>query len=160
MTRQLRHSPVPMGRADRPTRGLFRRVKRISPGDRDSLAERGGFEPPVPRGLLWAEFGPSLADYSARQKASVLERICSPGIRLCFGSLRFASFARLKADARRRRTSDQSFGFKSERLYGVIGRNFCPAPSLQPRQTAAARAMENSVDAWNVHHPSRGDLST
>jgi len=27
------------------------------PGDRDSLAERGGFEPPVPRGLLWAEFG-------------------------------------------------------------------------------------------------------
>jgi hypothetical protein len=22
------------------------------------MAERGGFEPPVPRGLLWAEFGP------------------------------------------------------------------------------------------------------
>ena len=61
----------------------------------DSLAERGGFEPPVPLGLTWAEFGPSLAHYSARIKASVLERICSPGVRLCFGSLRFPSFTRL-----------------------------------------------------------------
>src|SRR6266481_6410905 len=55
------------------------------------LAERGGFEPPAPRGLLWAEFSPSLAHYSARQKASVPERICSLEIRLCSGSLRFAS---------------------------------------------------------------------
>jgi hypothetical protein len=31
----------------------------------DSLTERGGFEAPVPRGLLWAEFGPNLARYSA-----------------------------------------------------------------------------------------------
>src|ERR1017187_8249379 len=52
------------------------------------LAERGGFEPPEPRGLIRAEFGPSLAHYSARKKASVLERICSPGIRLRLGSLR------------------------------------------------------------------------
>jgi hypothetical protein len=44
----FRLSPVPVGRAHRPTRGLFRRVKRISPGDRDSLAERGEFELPVP----------------------------------------------------------------------------------------------------------------
>jgi hypothetical protein len=27
---------------------LFRRVKRISPGDKGSLAERRGFEPPQP----------------------------------------------------------------------------------------------------------------
>ena len=60
----------------------------------DWLAERGGFEPPVPRGFIWAEFGPRLAHYSARKKASVLKGICSPGIRLCFGSLRSASFAR------------------------------------------------------------------
>ena len=59
--------------------------------------ERGGFELPVPRGALLTEFGASLAHSSARQKTSVLERICSPGIRLCFGSLRLASFARLKA---------------------------------------------------------------
>jgi hypothetical protein len=51
------------------------------------LAERGEFEPPVPRGLLWAEFDASLAQYSARQKAYVLKRIYSPGIRLCFSSL-------------------------------------------------------------------------
>src|SRR3984893_16896388 len=47
------------------------------------LAERGGYEPPVPLGFVWAEFGLSLAQYSARIKASVLERICgslrSPG---------------------------------------------------------------------------------
>jgi hypothetical protein len=34
-----------------------------------------------------ALFGPN--------KASMLERICSPWVRLYFGSLRFASFARL-----------------------------------------------------------------
>jgi hypothetical protein len=40
----------------------------------DSLREREGFEPSVPQGFLWAEFVPSLAHYSARRKASVLER--------------------------------------------------------------------------------------
>jgi hypothetical protein len=45
------------------------------------MVERGGFEPPVPRGFLWTELGAGLAHYSARQEASVLERICSPGIR-------------------------------------------------------------------------------
>jgi hypothetical protein len=44
-------SPVPLGRAHRPTGGLFRRVKGISPGDRDWVAERRGFEPPVPTSL-------------------------------------------------------------------------------------------------------------
>ena len=42
--------------------------------------ERGGFEPPVPRGLLWAGIRPEVAYYSARQKASVPERNCSPVI--------------------------------------------------------------------------------
>jgi hypothetical protein len=36
-----------------------------------------------------------LAHYSARTKASMLERICSPGVRLRFGSFWFPSFARL-----------------------------------------------------------------
>jgi len=56
-------------------------LSEAAPEIRDSLAERGGFEPPVPRGFLWTELGAGLAHYSARQKASVLERICSPGIR-------------------------------------------------------------------------------
>ena len=97
ITRYLRRSPVPMRGAHRPTRGLFPHVNRINPGDLDSLAERGGFEPPVPRGLLWAEFGPCLAHHSARPKASAPERICSPGIRLCFSSFRHQKAARCSA---------------------------------------------------------------
>jgi hypothetical protein len=85
MTRPVRLSPVPVGGAFAPTHGLILHVNRISPGDRDSLAEREGFEPPVPQGLTWAEFGPGLAHYSARIEASVLERICSPRLRLFFG---------------------------------------------------------------------------
>jgi hypothetical protein len=57
---------------------VFHVEKKRIPKPEDSLAERGGFEPPVPRGLLWAEFDPNLARYSARPKASVLERICAP----------------------------------------------------------------------------------
>jgi len=63
--------------------------------------------------LLWAEFGPSLAHDSARKKASVLERICSPGIRLCFGSLRFALFSGLTPGIWQRRTSDEGLEFRS-----------------------------------------------
>ena len=59
------------------------------------FAGEGGFEPPEPQELMRAEFGPSLARYSARIKASVLERIYSPWIRTFFGSLRFPSFAKL-----------------------------------------------------------------
>ena len=36
------------------------------------MAERGGFEPSVPLEVALAEFGPSLAHYSARIKASML----------------------------------------------------------------------------------------
>src|ERR1019366_7511499 len=68
---------------------LFRR----SPVLVDWLVQRGGFELPRPFRILWAEFGPSLVHDSARIKASVLARICSPGIRPDFGSLRFASSA-------------------------------------------------------------------
>ena len=39
------------------------------------MVAQGGFKPPVPRGLPRAEFGPSLARYSVRQEASVLERV-------------------------------------------------------------------------------------
>jgi hypothetical protein len=50
----------------------------------DWLAERGGFEPPRPFRIRGAEFGPSLTHYSARIKAFVLERICSPKVWLWF----------------------------------------------------------------------------
>ena len=80
------------------------------------MVERGGFEPPVPQGLLWTEFGPMLAYYSARQKASVLERICSSGIRLCFGSLRFASFAKVERRCSAASNIRPSFGFQIRAL--------------------------------------------
>jgi hypothetical protein len=54
-------------------------------------AGAGWIRTPMPQALLWAELRPGLAHYSAPQKAPVLERICSPGIRLWFalsGSLR------------------------------------------------------------------------
>jgi hypothetical protein len=76
-----------------------------------NLAERSGFEPSVPRGLIRAEFGPSLARHSVRIKAPVLERICSPRIRLCFGCLRFSSFARPMRGIGLCRTSGEGFGF-------------------------------------------------
>ena len=46
--RSTQRKVVFYGSVTQPTRGLFRRVKRISPGDRDSLAEGGEFELPVP----------------------------------------------------------------------------------------------------------------
>ncbi len=52
-------------------RGVLQRVPKIA----DWLAERGRFEPPRPLRIRWAEFNPSLAHYSARIRASMLERI-------------------------------------------------------------------------------------
>lgn len=44
--------PVPVGSASVAHVCYFNVLKRINVGDRDLLAERDGFEPPVPRGLL------------------------------------------------------------------------------------------------------------
>ena len=53
-------------------------ANRIRPEDRDSLAERGGFEPPVPRGLLWAGFRPEFGPvFFGPTRSNALERICS-----------------------------------------------------------------------------------
>jgi len=79
----------------------------------DWVAERGGFELPRPFRIRGAEFNPRLAHYSARIKASVRERFCSPGIRLCFGSLRFPSFASLTRGIWLRRTSDEGLELES-----------------------------------------------
>jgi hypothetical protein len=96
---------------------VFHAEKKRIPKPEDSLAERGGFEPPVPRGFYGREFGPSLAHYSGRQKSiRAGENLFALGFVFALalsGSLRSP---RLNADARRRRRSDQSFRFKSERL--------------------------------------------
>jgi hypothetical protein len=60
----------------------FQRTLRRLSELKDWVAERGGFEPPVPREILWPEFCPLFADYLAQEKAAVLERICSPWIPL------------------------------------------------------------------------------
>ena len=44
----------------------------------DCVAERGGFEPAVPRGLLWAEIRPEFGALFGPTKATVPDRICSP----------------------------------------------------------------------------------
>jgi hypothetical protein len=121
-------------------RSILRDVRKLW----DWMVEGSGFEPPVPRGLLWAKFSASLAHYSARQKASVPERICLPGIRLCSGCLRFASFARLKANARRCGTLERL----QVQIRAIVWRRsaeFLPSSS-PPHHVAAATAMKNSVD--------------
>ena len=90
----LAFSGSTVARDSRPTR-RFHRFSKKKGKMPDCVAERGGFEPPRPFRIRGTEFGPSLAHYSPRIKASVLERISSPWIRLCFGSLRFPSFGRM-----------------------------------------------------------------
>jgi hypothetical protein len=113
----------------------------------DWLAERGGFEPPRPFRLSWTEFGPSLAHYSARIKASVLERICSPETRLCFGSLRFPSFALMRGiwgrrtsdegkvwSSNLRRLAEQAVGARAERDRPTAKRQ-SPSPPRREKTT-------------------------
>jgi hypothetical protein len=60
----------------------------------DSLAERGGFEPPVPLGLTWGEFGPILALFGQNKSIRAGENLFAQGsapLRI----LRSPSFARL-----------------------------------------------------------------
>ena len=58
------------------------------------MAEGGGFEPPRPFGVRWAEFGPKLGHYSAREEPSVLRELVSPDsavqVSLCFHFFRYA----------------------------------------------------------------------
>ena len=61
--------------------------------------ERGGFEPPVSRGPSMGEIQLQLGALFGPTKRICADRISSPGIRLCYYFLRFASFTRLKADA-------------------------------------------------------------
>jgi hypothetical protein len=101
-------SPVPCAIQNKPHTRAISPIREVNPQRRDSVAERGGFEPSVPLELALAEFGPRLAHCSARITASVLERICSPGVRLCLGFLQFPSS---QADARNPVTSNTTRRF-------------------------------------------------
>jgi hypothetical protein len=79
-----RLSLVPREMPIKPNMPDFRRTLRGISEREDCVAERGGFEPPEPRAILRAEFGPVFVDYLAQKKASKLERFCSPWIRLFF----------------------------------------------------------------------------
>jgi hypothetical protein len=81
-----------------------------------------------------AVFGPT--------EAYALERICSSGIRLCFGSLRFVSFASLNADDRRGRISDQNFRFKSEQAYCW--------PEFLPRLFSSTMQSQPPQEQWRI----------
>jgi hypothetical protein len=105
-------SPDAAEHANRDTSArYFRRFERRIFRDRDSLAERGGFEPPVPRGLLWAEIRPEFgALFGPTKSIRAGENLFALGFGFASafsGSLRSP---RLNADARRRRRSDQSSG--------------------------------------------------
>src|SRR5208282_1578150 len=97
------------------TRG-FSAHSRLWGSTTDCVAERGGFKPPVPRAILWGEFGPSLAHYSAQNKAARLQRYCSPVIRPCTSRLRSPFGPGLTRASCRGRKSGEGFEFKSPRL--------------------------------------------
>ena len=92
-------------------RTILQRIRII----RDCVAERGGFEPPVPRGLLWAEIRPEFGALFGPTKSNRAgQNLFALGFGFASalpGSLRSP---RLNADARRRRGSGQSFRFKPE----------------------------------------------
>lgn len=67
--------PVPVGERIGRTRVLFQRVKANQRRRQGLVGGEGWIRTPVPRGLRWAEFGPCLGHYLARQKASAPERI-------------------------------------------------------------------------------------
>ena len=61
------------------------------------MVERGGFEPPVPRGLLWAEIRPEFGALFGPTKSNRAgENLFALGFGFCFGSLRFASFTKVE----------------------------------------------------------------
>src|SRR5258708_38898898 len=53
---------------NRPRRRVFRSSLAELQMEKDSMAERGGFEPPVPLAFIRVAFGPSLAPYSGAER--------------------------------------------------------------------------------------------
>jgi hypothetical protein len=127
-------SPVPMAPAHRPTRGLFGVLSELVP-EIGTGWRRGVDSNPRCREAFYGQNSTPVWRYSARQKASVPERICSPGIGLCSGCLRFASFARLKANARR---------------FGTLER-----PQVQIRAIVWRRSPEFLPSSSPPHHVGR-----
>jgi hypothetical protein len=106
----------------------------------DWMVERGGFEPPVPLRLTWAEFGPSSGHYYAQIRASVLERICSPGSAL----LRISPvpFVR-QADARNLGDVEHEMKVWSSNLHSLGGQSAKASPRLNAHLKRTALSAEN-----------------
>ena len=64
---------------------------------------------------FYREFSPNLARYSP--KKIVVERICSPWIRLCFGSLPSASFVKVERRCWTTSNIRSKLRVQTERLY-------------------------------------------
>jgi hypothetical protein len=98
-------------------RALFRRVERRLPADRDSLAERGGFEPPVPLAFIRVAFGPSLAPYSGAERNPFKLQTYSD-CRLASNPILLISIGRPSVEASRDR--DTSTEQRGTRHYVVV----------------------------------------
>jgi hypothetical protein len=70
---------------------------------------------------FYREFSPNLARYSAK-KNIVVERICSPWIRLCFGSLPSASFVKVERRCWTTSNIRSKLRVQTERLYEAVAR--------------------------------------
>ena len=60
---------MPLGERIGPSTREFAAISGLYMNTTNWVAERGGFEPPVPRGLIRVKFGPSLAHYLAPNKS-------------------------------------------------------------------------------------------
>jgi hypothetical protein len=76
------------------------------------MAEQDGFEPPVPRGLLWAGIRPEFgALFGPTKSIRAGENLFALGFGFASALSGSPRSLRLNAGARRRRRSDQSFRF-------------------------------------------------
>ena len=115
------------------------------------MAERGGFEPPVPRRLLWAGIRPEFRALSGPTKSiHAGENLFALGFG--FASALFGSLhsPRLNADARRRRRSDQSSGSTPSASITVTR---CPARTASMALTMPTAPNPMTVTCWRASFP-------
>ena len=98
------------------------------------MAERGGFEPPVPLRLTWAEFGPSLALFGSNKSIRAGENLFAWGSALL--RISPAPFVR-QADARNPVTSNNE---------NQVPRRFIRRPLRSRPVGMNSQARQNSHD--------------
>jgi hypothetical protein len=107
-----------------------------------SLHERGGFEPPVPRGLLWARIRPEFgAVFGPTKSTRAVQNLFVWNSTLL--RLSPARFVRqFERRSRRRRISDQNFRFKSEQP--------CCWPEFLPRLFSSTVPSQPPQEQWRI----------